>query len=469
MNIVTSPASVAPSASDSSGAASRIAPTADGTDSNATPGAEPRAFGDVLSNSLGRGASGVEVRPVADGALPATRSGGRATTAEQSPDATIDVALAATADASTGVDAKSGAKADDDATTGDADAASGPIASDLAAQLALVSQWAALARPSTPTSTPAADAVARATARDPFDVSGKLDAVRGTGKSADGAANAATDATTVAGAAAADAAPSPIIGTIDARSMTAKASDRTSQRADRVASTIAAVTGSKSQTATTQDTDALQATAADRAAAAFDRLFAIAGASTQTAATDTASVAAALAAQPTSGRIDVAAAAAAPADPLASRELHETVGTPAWTHEVGQATLRMAANDLQNVSLRLNPEHLGPLDVQMRIDNGVANVQFAATHADTRHALEASRTTLDHMLGEQGIKLGDWSVGQQSSDPSSSRAFDAATTQRDGQRQASSRDGGSNDDAGVTTTTIVARTTSGLGLVDTFA
>ncbi len=161
------------------------------------------------------------------------------------------------------------------------------------------------------------------------------------------------------------------------------------------------------------------------------------------------------------------APAAAPRDATPALALREPVGTSAWNHEVGQATLRMAANDLQNVSLRLNPEHLGPLDVQLRIDNGVAHLQFAATHADTRHALESSRATLDQMLGQQGIKLGDWSVGQQSSNPSSAGGFDASSTQRDARRGAAGD--GMTDDGTTTATTIVARTTNGLGLVDTFA
>jgi flagellar hook-length control protein FliK len=153
-------------------------------------------------------------------------------------------------------------------------------------------------------------------------------------------------------------------------------------------------------------------------------------------------------------------AVAAPGDTL-----REAVGTAAWSHEVGQATLRMAANDMQNVSLRLNPEHLGPMDVQMRVDDGVAHLQFTAAHLDTRQALEASRTTLHQMFSDQGIKLGDWSVGQQSANASSARDFGSARS------QSGNSGGPPTDDADSQGTTVATtiRTTQALGLVDTFA
>jgi flagellar hook-length control protein FliK len=127
----------------------------------------------------------------------------------------------------------------------------------------------------------------------------------------------------------------------------------------------------------------------------------------------------------------------------------------------------MAANDLQGASLRLNPEHLGPLDVQVRVDNGVAHLSFSAAHAETRQAIESSRTTLDQMFSDQGLKIGDCAVGDSSS---SQRRFDADAAQQGGSQRDGSRWGSANppgDDSGTSTVTTTVR--RALGLVDTFA
>ena len=152
--------------------------------------------------------------------------------------------------------------------------------------------------------------------------------------------------------------------------------------------------------------------------------------------------------------------------------VHETVGSGAWANEVGQVALKMTTADLQSASLRLNPEHLGPLDVQVRVDNGVTHVAFTAAHADTRQALEASRTTLDQMFGSQGIKMGDVSVGTATADPSSGRGPQADGAQADASRRDSGNRwsaGGTTDDADAVTTSVAARVSRAVGLVDTFA
>jgi flagellar hook-length control protein FliK len=197
-----------------------------------------------------------------------------------------------------------------------------------------------------------------------------------------------------------------------------------------------------------------------------DKLFNLVAGNTSTASPDLTSIASQFVTQ-ISAQVSNAQNALAAVSTPAQAALSETVGSPAWSHELGQAALRMATNDLQNASLRLNPEHLGPLDVQMRIDNGVAHMQFAAMHADTRHALESSRATLDQMFSDQGLKLGDWSVGNSSANGSFARSFGAASSQGDGSRP-STNDAGEVDGDTVSAT-VSTRMTRPLGLVDTFA
>ena len=271
---------------------------------------------------------------------------------------------------------------------------------DLAAQLALVSQWAAL--PPASSAKPAGDAQPGG-----LDIKGKLDTVR----------------------------------TVMSKG---------------ASTTTAAVT--KGADLQAQD-DAKTVAAGDRLVLSEALLGKIDAAGAR-GSSDATTFANAFVTQVTSQAATAQAAAPVPT----TAQLRETVGTPAWSYEVGQATLRLAASDLQGASLRLNPEHLGPLDVQVRVDNGVAHLAFSAAHADTRAAIESSRTTLDQLFADQGLEIGDCAVG----DSSAQRKFDA-----DGAAQGGARrdDGpwGATDAASDDATTAIVTVRRALGLVDTFA
>lgn len=329
-------------------------------------------------------------------------------------------------------------RATDDTPAGPGAKDSSDIAgNDLAAQLALVSQWAALAAPAT---TPDAKGGGD------LDIKGQLDAVRVTpSKATTGLAAEARPA--------AEQAQAAVIPFVASTAL---------QGLDRSLRTISTATAAVTKAADLKARDDAGVAAAGDRLSAAEAILGKVDAVGVHGQNDAATLANAFVTQVAAQVSNAQAAAAAP--PTAT--LREAVGTPAWSYEVGQATLRMAANDLQGASLRLNPEHLGPLDVQVRVDNGVAHLSFTAAHAETRQALESSRTTLDQMFADQGLKIGDCAVG----DSSSQRRFDADAarqggSQRDGSRWGSG-DSSSNDSANSTVTTTVRRA---LGLVDTFA
>ena len=57
-----------------------------------------------------------------------------------------------------------------------------------------------------------------------------------------------------------------------------------------------------------------------------------------------------------------------------------------------------SANDIQSATLRLSPEHLGPVEVRIDLHDSQINVNFIAAHAETRVALEQSVPRLRAML-----------------------------------------------------------------------
>lgn len=94
--------------------------------------------------------------------------------------------------------------------------------------------------------------------------------------------------------------------------------------------------------------------------------------------------------------------------------LQAQVGKPGWSEELGGKVVWLINQQQQGAELRLNPPHLGPLEVRITIQQDQASVAFTAHHAVTREALEAAIPRLREMLGEQGLNLVDVNVSQHS-------------------------------------------------------
>jgi flagellar hook-length control protein FliK len=90
------------------------------------------------------------------------------------------------------------------------------------------------------------------------------------------------------------------------------------------------------------------------------------------------------------------------------------VGSTAFNDEVGGKVTWMASQKVQSASLQITPEHMGPVEVRISMQDGATSVAFSANHADTRAALEQALPRLREMFATQGLTLSDASVSQQS-------------------------------------------------------
>jgi flagellar hook-length control protein FliK len=77
----------------------------------------------------------------------------------------------------------------------------------------------------------------------------------------------------------------------------------------------------------------------------------------------------------------------------------------AWTTGLGDRLLTLAGPGTHSARLKLHPESLGTLDIEIRIADNTAQVWFGAQHSQTREAIEASLPQLREMFAEQGIRL----------------------------------------------------------------
>lgn len=103
---------------------------------------------------------------------------------------------------------------------------------------------------------------------------------------------------------------------------------------------------------------------------------------------------------------------------LAGAAASQRIGTPVhdarWADALANRLVMMAREGESVASLRLVPQDLGPLDIQITVRDDQATVHFGAAHQETRAALEASMPRLRELLQAQGLQLGNASVSHQS-------------------------------------------------------
>jgi len=86
-------------------------------------------------------------------------------------------------------------------------------------------------------------------------------------------------------------------------------------------------------------------------------------------------------------------------------------GKSGWTQAVAQQVMVMVKDKVQTISLALNPPNLGPLQVVVKIENQVANVQFSSAAPEVQQALRDGLPVLQEMLGQAGVALGQADIG----------------------------------------------------------
>ena len=97
--------------------------------------------------------------------------------------------------------------------------------------------------------------------------------------------------------------------------------------------------------------------------------------------------------------------------------LPDLIETPvrdaSWGERIGERVVVMANNQLKTAEIRLTPAELGPVRVQVNVEDGAANITFQAQHAVTREAIEQALPRLREMFADSGLSLGQASVGDQ--------------------------------------------------------
>jgi flagellar hook-length control protein FliK len=178
----------------------------------------------------------------------------------------------------------------------------------------------------------------------------------------------------------------------------------------------------------------------------------------------------------TGSAIATTASTSAFADSLRTAEAPtDTLSTPLhsaqWKDELGAAVVRLADNGQSEARLKLNPEHLGPIDISIDMNGSIANIQFTADSPEARHALEQALPHLSQMMSDSGLSLGHAAVGREPHPDTSGNGADASFASSRGPQRGAGKDGQENGDplAAMGPATGLRRLAVRPGGVDTFA
>ncbi len=143
------------------------------------------------------------------------------------------------------------------------------------------------------------------------------------------------------------------------------------------------------------------------------------------------------------------------------------VGERGWERAFAERVVWLVGQQIQSAEVKLNPPHLGPVEVRLALNGQEASVSFTVAHGTVRDAVEQAIPRLREMFAEQNLQIVNVDVGQR--DASSQ----ASTGDRTGNGAAAAAPGRSPDatTAGVASEHAAPRRRQSAlpGLVDEYA
>ncbi|GAB4115109.1 MAG: flagellar hook-length control protein FliK [Sideroxydans sp.] len=136
------------------------------------------------------------------------------------------------------------------------------------------------------------------------------------------------------------------------------------------------------------------------------------------------------------------------------------VGQAQWADDFSQKITWLATQNRQQAELHLNPPHLGPLEVTLKLNGDQATALFSSPHAAVREAIEQSLPKLREMFADNGIMLGGATVSDPSQHGQHSESGNPSPTGLDIRRA---------ETVGTAENLLPSRVRQHDGMVDTFA
>ena len=91
-------------------------------------------------------------------------------------------------------------------------------------------------------------------------------------------------------------------------------------------------------------------------------------------------------------------------------------GQAGWGEALGEKVSWLMQNNQTSAQVRLNPPHLGPMEIKVAMTSDQASVTFTVHHQVTAEHLESALPRLREMLADSGLQLAHLDVRQQGQD-----------------------------------------------------
>ena len=101
-------------------------------------------------------------------------------------------------------------------------------------------------------------------------------------------------------------------------------------------------------------------------------------------------------------------------NPLYQGTVNARIEQTAWMAQIASHAKMAIKDDFRSVEIRLTPAHLGTIEILVSQDDEQTQLAFFTKHAQVREALEGQMPRLQKLFEEDGLKLGDAWVSDQS-------------------------------------------------------
>jgi flagellar hook-length control protein FliK len=95
-------------------------------------------------------------------------------------------------------------------------------------------------------------------------------------------------------------------------------------------------------------------------------------------------------------------------DPALQHELR----AEQFAEQVGRRMLQQIREDRWTVHLQLDPQRLGPMEIELQLEGNQVTAQVGVANAEVRHLLESALPKLRESLDSAGLNLANWSFAQ---------------------------------------------------------
>lgn len=99
-----------------------------------------------------------------------------------------------------------------------------------------------------------------------------------------------------------------------------------------------------------------------------------------------------------------------PNAPAKALDIPLPINHPQWSNKLSEHIVWLGHNDIKSAVIKINPEELGPLEINVKVVNDSASVSIISHNAHVRDIVDQAIPRLRDMMIEQGLQLSDVQV-----------------------------------------------------------